>query len=192
MKNVAKKLCEIAKKLANNAINWWNDRQEWVERYDTHLLLFALLVSLWVLILSMCSCTTTKYIEVEKTKTIKEVVRDTAIVIEADTAMMQALIECDSLGNAYITEIETLKKSPKTEQKIKVVDNYIQVTAEVDSFAVYAQLKDRYQGEVNTIVKEVEKELSGWQVFRINIGNAVLVLVGLALIYIIIKAYLKR
>lgn len=167
---------------------WWQDRQEWVERYETHLWL----ISMWLMIAGFSSCTTTKYIEVEKTKTVREVVRDTAIVVEADTAMMQALIECDSLGNAYITEIETLRKSPKTEQKIKIVDNYITVTAEVDSFAVYAQLKDRYQDEVNTVIKEVEKELNGWQVFRINIGNAVLVLLGIALVYIILKAYMKK
>lgn len=45
-------------------------------------------------------------------ETIREVqveARDTVIVTEPDTAALRALVECDSLGNLLIREVETLQ-----------------------------------------------------------------------------------
>lgn len=60
-----------------------------------------------IAILIMClfgGCRSTQYIE-----TTREVeVRDTLIITEPDTATMHALIECDSLGNIMVREIESL------------------------------------------------------------------------------------
>lgn len=53
----------------------------------------------------VASCRSTQYIE-----TVRSVeVRDTLIVTKPDTASMRALIECDSLGNLLIREIEALQ-----------------------------------------------------------------------------------
>ena len=50
-------------------------------------------------------CRPTQYIE-----TVRSVeVRDTLIVTKPDTASLHALIECDSLGNLLIREIEALQ-----------------------------------------------------------------------------------
>lgn len=36
-------------------------------------------------------------------------ITDTIVVVEADTAQMQALLECDSLGNVLMLELRTLQ-----------------------------------------------------------------------------------
>lgn len=180
------------KKLIKAFIAWVKERDAITEEKALHLSIVAYVLAVAITLICISGCTTTKYIEVEKTKTIKEVVRDTAIVVEADTAMMQALIECDSLGNAYITEIEALRKSSDMETTVKIVRDTLHIFTKRDTIVEYVSIKDSYYTEVDTIIKEVERELSRWEKFRINIGNAVLVLLGLALVYIIIKAYLKK
>ncbi|HOI32970.1 MAG TPA: hypothetical protein PLC47_09405, partial [Bacteroidales bacterium] len=49
-------------------------------------------------------------ITVDKT-TIQQ---DTVIQIAADTSLYQALVTCDSLGRAYLSEIETLNKGKRS------------------------------------------------------------------------------
>lgn len=58
-----------------------------------------------LMMMLVASCRSTQYIE-----TVRSVeVRDTLIVTKPDTASMRALIECDSLGNLLIREIEALQ-----------------------------------------------------------------------------------
>lgn len=173
------------------AINVWV-KATITEEKALHWAIAAYVLAVAITLICISGCTTTKYIEVEKTKTIKEVVRDTAIVMEADTAMMQALLECDSLGNVYITEIETLRKSSDMETTVKIERDTLHIFTKRDTITEYVSIKDSYYTEVDTIIKVVERELSRWEKFRINIGNAVLVLVGIALVYIILKAYMKK
>lgn len=138
------------------------------------------------------SCSTPRIIEVERTKTVKEVVRDTAIIIRRDSSMLQALIECDSVGNAYIREILSLKagKNMKAPQA-DLSQNVLTVTAEIDSFAVYAALKDRYTETTDVKVVEKERELTRWQLIRLNIGNATIILLAIIFIFFIIR-YIRR
>ena len=53
----------------------------------------------------VASCRPTQYIE----RVRKVEVRDTLIVTKPDTASLHALIECDSLGNLLVREIEALQ-----------------------------------------------------------------------------------
>ncbi|MBE6339816.1 MAG: hypothetical protein E7069_03625 [Bacteroidales bacterium] len=58
-----------------------------------------------LMMMLVVSCRPTQYIE-----TVRRVeVRDTLIVTKPDTASLHALIECDSLGNLLVREIEALQ-----------------------------------------------------------------------------------
>ena len=58
-----------------------------------------------LLMMLVVGCRPTQYIE-----TVRHVeVRDTLIVTKPDTASMRALVECDSLGNLLVREIEALQ-----------------------------------------------------------------------------------
>lgn len=62
-------------------------------------------VFIGILMMMLVGCRPTQYIE-----TVRSVeVRDTVIVTRPDTASLHALIECDSLGNLLVREIEALQ-----------------------------------------------------------------------------------
>ena len=76
---------------------------------------------------------------------VREVVRDSVVVIPPDTSWLTALLECDSLGKVRIAEILTMQPGYRIHPPAPVIiDNILTVTAEVDSFSVYLKLKDRY------------------------------------------------
>lgn len=144
-------------------------------------------------LLLLCSCNTPRIVEVERTKTVKEVVRDTAIIVQPDSSMLQALIECDSVGNAYIREIMMLKagKNMKAPQA-DLSQNVLTVTAEIDSFAVYAALKDRYTETTDVKVVEKERELTRWQRIRMSLGDCVIICLAAFALYFIVEVFRKR
>lgn len=90
-----------------------------------------------ILIILFSSCATTKKIETIteiKTEYI-ELVKDTTIYIE-DMAYFRAYLECDSVNNVVIKELEN-KVGKLIKQDVKYIDKYITVEAKIDSQAVY-------------------------------------------------------
>jgi hypothetical protein len=78
---------------------------------------------------------------------------DTAIIVQPDASTLSALIECDSLGRAYIKEIISLSAGRVVSvPQDRFVDRVLTVDCKVDSFAVYAQIKNKYHR-----VESVEK-----------------------------------
>ena len=70
--------------------------------------------------------------------------------IPPDSAWLQALIECDSTGKAYIKEIQKLKTGKNTVPFVHLGSGNILVAgAKVDSFAVYTSYKKQYIHETD-------------------------------------------
>lgn len=97
--------------------------------------------------------------------------------------MLQALLECDSAGQVVMKELLNYRAGDRLKPpEVIVKNNTLTVTAKVDSLSVYLALKDRYtelkQAEVikETVAIEVNR-LTGWQKFRIWIGNIALILI---------------
>lgn len=109
------------------------------------------------------------------TETITEIIRDTIIQTQPDTAILQALIRCDSTGRARLAEINTLKQSVRTQQTISIAKDPqphkptpITITTTVDSMGIYLTYKERYKQTTQTQITEtiIEKEvniLKWWQ-----------------------------
>jgi len=76
-----------------------------------------------------------------------EVVRDSLIFVPADSAMITAYLECDSLGVVRVKYIDELEAGLRVKPSIKIVDNYITVECIVDSNSIYIMWKDRYERE---------------------------------------------
>ncbi len=124
----------------------------------------------------------TQTVEIEKTVTEKEIIRDTIIQVQPDSSMIRALIQCDSSGRARLQEIQTLRESARLQQSISIDQapepyrtTAITVQAKVDSMGIYLQYKERFKEEVKIEVREViiEKKvnvLKGYQKFLITIG----------------------
>lgn len=129
------------------------------------------------------------------TEVIREEIRDTVLLVEKDKALLRALVECDSMGQAHIRQILEYEAGRNMQPpRVNIQDNVLDVTAQVDSFTIYMQLKDRYT-EIKDESRSVERvevnRLTRWQSFRIGIGNSALILLFLAIIYFIKKQVKK-
>lgn len=125
----------------------------------------------------------------EHTVTITETIRDTVIQVQPDSSIIQALIRCDSAGQARLEEIRTLKESARLQQTLSLKNNRLTTKAVVDSMGIYLTYKERHKEEqqVRTIETVVEKEvnvLKWWQKALIWMGM-------LSIIFSIITVVLK-
>ena len=151
-------------------------------------------------ILSMQSCCHKLYphtSEVTKKKeTVTEILRDTIIMVQPDSSILQALVQCDSTGRARLQEINALKESARLQQTIKIDPDpkphkptVITIKTQVDSMGIYLIYKERYKesAELQQIETVIEKEvniLKPWQKVLMWLG-------ALAILWILIKILLK-
>lgn len=126
-------------------------------------------------LITLCSCTTTKYVEVEVPKVVTQtnierrtdivrdtlIQRDSVIIIQrGDTIYHETWHKLQSINNWYVTDTvrDTIPQIEKVTVKIPV---------------------------------EVEKKLSKWQSFKIEAGGFLLSAVGLALLALVIWVIIK-
>ena len=151
-------------------------------------------------ILSMQSCCHKFYPHTsevtEKKETVTEILRDTIIMVQPDSSILQALVQCDSTGRARLQEINALKESARLQQTIKIDPDpkphkptVIAIKTQVDSMGIYLIYKERYKesAEIKQIETVIEKEvniLKTWQKVLMWLGV-------LAILWILIKILLK-
>ena len=151
-------------------------------------------------ILSMQSCCHKLYPHTsevtEKKETVTEILRDTIIMVQPDSSIMQALVQCESTGRARLQEINALKESARLQQTIKIDPDpephkptVITIKTQVDSMGIYLIYKERYKetAEIQQIETVIEKEvniLKTWQKILMWLG-------ALAILWILIKILLK-
>ena len=151
-------------------------------------------------ILSMQSCCHKLYPHTsevtEKRETVTEILRDTVIMVQPDSSILQALVQCDSTGRARLQEINALKESARLQQTIKIDPDpkphkptVITIKTQVDSMGIYLIYKERYKesAEIQQIETVIEKEvniLKTWQKVLMWLGV-------LAILWILIKILLK-
>ena len=144
-------------------------------------------------ILSMQSCCHKLYPHTsevtEKKETVTEVLRDTVIMVQPDSSILQALVQCDSTGRARLQEIKALKESARLQQTISIEPEpkpykpaVITVKATVDSMGIYLKYKQIYKQteEVQKIETIIEKEvniLKWWQKLLMTLGILFLCLI---------------
>lgn len=151
-------------------------------------------VVLLVWLLSLQSCSRRQYppsaTNTTSVTTVTEVRRDTVITVQPDSSILQALIECDSTGRAYLKEIDQLKSSANLHQSLHLEDNVLTATAVIDSMDIYLTYKDRYQTTTNTAtetrtVTVTTNILKAWQKLLMYLG-------AMAALAIIIKLFSRR
>ena len=150
-------------------------------------------------ILSMQSCCHKLYPHTsevtEKKETVTEVLRDTVIMVQPDSSILQALVQCDSTGRARLQEINALKESARLQQTIKIDPDpephkptVITIKTQVDSMGIYLKYKERYKetAEIQQIETVIEKEvniLKTWQKVLMWLGAiSVIIVIGYLLI----------
>ena len=150
-------------------------------------------------ILSLQSCCHKIYPSTSQTtnttEIITEVIRDTVIQTQPDTAILQALIRCDSTGRARLEEINTLKQSVRTQQTISIAKDPqphkptpITITTTVDSMGIYLTYKERYKQTTQTQITEtiIEKEVNiikWWQKGLMWVGGITRLITAAIVLY---------
>ena len=122
--------------------------------------------------------------------------RDSLIQVPADSSWLQALIECDSNGRAYLKQIENYQvKGRSTLPEVSIQNNRLQVNCRCDSAAIYikyARIFDR-SSRVSKVKETVTVEvnrLTWWQKVRLYAGNILLIAIIVYIAYFIIKRFL--
>ncbi len=145
--------------------------------------------------LFMQSCKTKKEVSsttLVRTETIREIERDTVVEIQPDSASLKALLECDSVGNVLLKQIAAYEAGKHVNPpQLDIRDNILTAKVKVDSFGIFMKFRERYVERIDYMESQ-EKEtvtvyvnrLTGWQKFRVWLGNVVLVVVP---VYIVFK-----
>lgn len=143
--------------------------------------------------LFMTSCRETKEVSSTQrlqTLIIRDTIRDTLVQVKADASLIRALLECDSAGNVLLKRILEYEAGKHVAPpQLDIQDNILTATANVDSFGIFMTFRERYV-ERTDYLESNEKEivyvnrLTGWQKFRVRLGDCVLVVVP---VYIMFK-----
>lgn len=119
-------------------------------------------------------------------KTVREVIRDTTVVIAADSASIRALLECDSAGNILMKALLDYKSGKYLKPpNLDIKDNILTASSYVDSIGIYLTFRDRYEEIYKDKTVEVNV-LTRWQKVRLCIANWGLV-IGLLWLFIKLK-----
>lgn len=106
---------------------------------------------------------------------IVETLRDTTVIVEPDSALISALLECDSMGRVRIVQLLEYQAGERMKPpKITVNNNILTSEAIVDSMAIFLQLKNQYKETISTKITTQTKEvnvLTWWQRFWIKVGK---------------------
>lgn len=114
--------------------------------------------------------------------------------------MLQALIECDSLGKAHIKELRKYQAGERLKPPTVIIrDNILTATANTDSLTLKIQWLERElehyktKSDVATVIKTIEvNRLTWWQTLWVCIGQIATFLAALLIIYKLLKHYGKR
>jgi hypothetical protein len=123
-------------------------------------------------------------------RTVVERVRDTTVVIQPDSSLIEALLECDSLRRVQIKQItKMVPGSNLPAPTLTIRDNILRAEVQTKYRQLYLQLKDKYEQLV------IKKEQKIVQVVEVNVlrwYQKTLIFIGLfALLIIVIQLIIK-
>lgn len=126
----------------------------------------------------------------------KEIPRDTVIIIQPDSTILSALVECNERGEARLKEIEQLRNSQRSQTSIKMDDNRLEVKTVIDSIGIYLTYRERYKEKEKiqtiTVTETVEVNvLYWWQEALIRVGAILLSILVLWIAFMLLKPRLN-
>lgn len=120
--------------------------------------------------------------------------RDTTIYEQPDIAWLKGWLECDSVGQVLLRELE-IERGRNITPHIKIVNDTIYVECKTDSLERLLKIRDleiKMLKEMQTeVVVEVEKELSWWETTQMKMGRLFLIVIAVLVIITVIKQRLK-
>lgn len=130
----------------------------------------------------VCSCRTIKYVPVESNADSVVVEKLVEVQLPPDSATIRALLECDENGKIVLNWLDIANS--KNAQAMFTIDSLGNLLAKMktQSDTVYLPSKEVTVTKEVKVPYPVEKELTKWQKFCVNVGGWA---IGIAIITIL-------
>ncbi len=130
----------------------------------------------------VCSCRTIKYVPVESNADSVVVEKLVEVQLPPDSATIRALLECDENGKVVLNWLDIANS--KNAQAQLTIDSLGNLLAKMKTQpdTVYLPAKEVVISKKEKMPYPVEKELTKWQKFCVNVGGLA---IGIAIITIL-------
>ena len=119
----------------------------------------------------ICSCRTVKYIPVESKADSVVVEKLVEVQLPPDSATIRALLECDENGKVVLNWLDIANS--KNAQAQLTIDSlgYLLANMKTQPDTVYLPSKEVVVSRTEKVPYPVEKDLTWWQQFRLDVGG---------------------
>jgi len=109
-----------------------------------------------------------------------ETIRDTVVVIEKDSSLIRALLECDSMNQVVIKKITSYKAGADMPlPEISIKDNILEARASIDERELLIKLKEQNKELIRKVSKDTIRVV---EVNKLHLYQKILMWLGVALL----------
>jgi len=101
---------------------------------------------------------------------IEQVKVDTFIMVQSDTSKVLIYIDCDSLNQPQIKEIQNIS-GKKIQSQVKYIPHYIEIISTIDSFSVYLSYYNTHYRSTKTTTlypQQPKRTFTSWVIIGIT------------------------
>lgn len=140
----------------------------------------------------ICSCRSIKYVPIEGQIDSVVVEKLVEVQLPPDSATIRALLECDENGRVVLNWLDIANS--KNAQAMFTIDNLGNLLAKMRTQpdTVYLPSKEVVVSKTENIPYPVEKELTRWQQFRLDVGGWAIGIICIGILVFVIRFIIKR
>lgn len=138
-------------------------------------------------IILVCSCRTVRYVPVESKADSVVVEKLIEVQLPPDSATIRALLECDENGRVVLNWLDIANsKNAKAMLTIDSLGNLLaKMRTQPDT--VYLPSKEVVVSKKEKVPYPVEKELTRWQQFRLDVGGWAIGIICIVILVFVIR-----
>ena len=148
-------------------------------------------LALLMCIILVSSCRTVKYVSVESKADSVVVEKLVEVQLPPDSATIRALLECDENGRVVLNWLDIANsKNAKAMLTIDSLGNLLaKLRTQPDT--VYLPSKEVVVSKKEKVPYPVEKELTRWQQFRLDVGGWAIGIVIITILFVVSRIVYK-
>ena len=137
------------------------------------------------------SCRSVKYVPVEGQKDSIIVEKLVEVQLPPDSATIRALLECDENGRVVLNWLDIANS--KNAQAMLTIDSLGNLLAKMRTRpdTVYLPSKEVVVSKMEKVPYPVEKELTRWQQFRLDVGGWAIGIVIITILFVVSRIVYK-
>ncbi|MDO3391752.1 hypothetical protein Q3C19_14890 [Bacteroides sp. ET489] len=141
----------------------------------------------FILITAIWSCRSVKYVPIESSVDSVVVEKLVEVQLPPDSATIRALLECDENGKVVLSWLDIANsKNAQAQLTIDSLGNLL-AKMKTQSDTIYKPSKEVTVTKEVKVPYPVEKELTRWQQFRLDIGGWAIVILCITILFFVIR-----